>query len=96
MGLRDWLVAKLGGDEPVGDPDSVVEVAVVELWRSELVVHALRERGVPAEAVPEHSVLQPRDLLVPQARILVHNSHRTEALEIIDALTSQVYGPTDD
>ena len=96
MGLRDWLVDKLGGDEPVGDPDSVVEVAVVELWRSELVVHALREKGIPAEAVPEHSVQQPRELLGPQARILVQNGRRTEAIEVIDALTSQAYGPTDD
>jgi hypothetical protein len=96
MRLRDWLIDKLGGDEPAGDPDTVVEVAVVELWRSELVVHALRERGIPAESVHEHSVMQPLDVLGPQARILVQNGRRTEAIEIIDALTSQAYGPTDD
>jgi len=96
MGLRGWLVAKLGGDEPVGDPESIVSVASVELWRSQLVVHALREAGVPAEAVDEHLGEPLRGTAFPTARIMVPNGRRTEALEIIDALTSQAYGPTDD
>ena len=96
MGLRAWLIDKLGGAEPVGDPERVVEVAVVDLWQSQLLVTALRERGIAAESVQEHSVVQPRDRLLPQARILVQAGQRAEAIEIIDAVTTGQYGPTDD
>jgi len=96
MGVRTWLIDKLGGDEPVGDPERVVEVAVVDLWQSQLLVTALRERGIAAESVQEHSVMQPRERLLPQARILVQAGQRAEAIDIIDAVTTGQYGPTDD
>jgi hypothetical protein len=37
-----------------------------------------------------------RERLSPQARIFVQAAQRNEAIEIIDAVTTGQYGPTDD
>ncbi len=90
-----------GHDDAAGpvapDGDDVVEVAVLELWRSELAVEALRNAGIRAASVEAHGrrpswameasveliTHEHRLLQVPTARILVHKRDAGIALRVL-------------
>jgi hypothetical protein len=86
VSLRDRIVRLLGGEAPVDHPD-VVEVATIELWRSELVASALREAGVPCEVVPTGGPAGNSQYATPQARIMVAGDRAAEARRIVDEVT---------
>jgi hypothetical protein len=84
VSLRTALLSLLGrGGERELDPDEYVDVVNVELWRSQLVVVALRERGVPAVAL-ESSTIPYAPLT--RARIQVPRHDLVRAMSIIDGL----------
>ena len=83
MGVREWLFRRLGGDEIVGDPDAVVEVALVELWQSEMLRKALAEERIASEAVHEASAQANPQYLRPMARLLVARRDYRRAHEVI-------------
>ena len=84
--------------DPVApDGDDVVEVAVLELWRSELAVEALRNAGIRAASAEAHGrrpswameasveliTHEQRMLQVPTARILVRKRDAGLALRVL-------------
>ena len=84
MTFRNSLLRWLGrGDTPELDPDEYVVVADVELWRSQLVVVALRERDIPAVAV--ESSLIPHAPMT-RARIQVRRQDVLRAQSVLDGL----------
>ena len=77
MAFRDWLVTKLGGTDPVGDPDEVVEAALVELWQSEMLRSVLATEGVDCHVLPEASGQATREHLRPMARLMTARTRPT-------------------
>lgn len=82
VSFRDWLIRRLGGDALVGDPDGVVEAALVQLWESQLVVAALGDEGIRAQAI--HDVTgHATQHLRPMARVFVARRNLRRALDVI-------------
>jgi hypothetical protein len=92
MAFRDWLIVKLGGDRPVGDPDAFVEAALVDLWQSELIRTALAEESIAAHLVAEASAQATREHLRPMARVMTARRDRLRALEVIVAVQRGEHG----
>ena len=86
MSLRDWIVKRLGGDELVG-VERVMEVGRIELWRSELVVAALRDAGVPAEAAPTGGPPGASDSVFRMASVYVPSDRLADARPVFEAVT---------
>jgi hypothetical protein len=83
--IRDWIVKRLGGEDPVR-VERVVELGRVELWRSELVVAALREAGVPAEAAPTSGPPGGSDSIFPMVSIYVPGDRLADARQVFDTV----------
>lgn len=85
MGLIDWL---LGRDEPrPPDPERSVEAAWLPLWQSQMVLHELLERDVPAVLAEDHTSHLRFRTSVPMARIFVMEPRLEAAERIIEEIT---------
>lgn len=93
MGFRDWIVHRLGGNAPVGDPDALVEVGLVETWQSELVRKRLAEAGIPAQVIDESSAHGSGQHIRPMSKLIARRRHYPAALEVLTGV--QHDDPTD-
>lgn len=92
MAFRDWLIEKLGGTEQVGDPDEIVEAALVELWQSEMLKSVLADAGIASQIMPEASGQATREHLRPMARVLTARRDQRAAHELIVAAQRGEHG----
>lgn len=76
MGLWHWIFGKHPPQPP--NPDRVVELAWLPLWRAHLVLHHLWECEVPATLSEDHTAMLRFGAREPMARIFVME-HRLEA-----------------
>lgn len=83
MAFRDWLVTKLGGTEPIGDPDETVEAALVALWQSEMLRAVLAEEGIACQVLAEASGQATREHLRPMARVMTARRDQRRAHALI-------------
>jgi hypothetical protein len=89
MGLRKRLLGVLDrGAPPTTDPDEVVDLVEVEMWRSELIVTGLRDRGVPAIALPSSGI---PEAPFTHARIQIRRRDYADA----EAALDELLGPWD-
>jgi hypothetical protein len=91
VALRDWIVKRLGGDDPVAVGD-IVEVATVELWRSELAAAALRDAGIPCETAPAGGPPGRTDSAWPMARLYVPGERLADARRVLEDTTRTADG----
>ena len=104
MGLFRRLPAVAERDAPRQAPDvtlDLVEVAVLERWRSQAAVEALRQAGIRAALADAHGrrsswagecsaelvTHEQRMLVVPTARVLVHHCDAARARRVLCELT---------
>jgi len=82
MGVRRWLAGLLDRGASSAPGDRVVEAGQVELWRSQLCVHALAEVGIDAQAIDNYGEVYG---LPARARIMVHERDLVAARRVLDA-----------
>jgi hypothetical protein len=89
VGIREWLVGRLGGDDVVGDPAQLVEVGLVALAVSEIVLLRLAEEGIDAVAHEQAWYGSPfRFQTRPMARVMVRLADLERARPIVDEVST--------
>lgn len=85
MGVWHWIFGKHPPRPP--DPDRTCEVAWLPLWQSQLVLHELLERDIPAVVSEDLTSHFRGGSIQPMARIFVMEPRRKAAAEVIEEIT---------
>ena len=86
MGFKTWAMSRLGSG--ADDPDRMVIVQYVAMWQGPMVLGALKDQGIVAHVIEDHSSKITGEAFVPRSRVMVRSSDLVEAAEVINDVLS--------